>query len=128
LSLISVVDTLRSCLLSRGRHPLKTNGFGNLYWARLNRRQLTEIQTSNASFAHVLSDSLRHEGPIFLFKGWTPAFIRLGPNTVLMFVFYEVRVYSRYFLPFGLSHSPANQEFVEGDEPCLEVHRLIYYC
>ncbi|KAL4250099.1 mitochondrial carrier family protein [Abortiporus biennis] len=38
---------------------------------------------------HILSESLRHEGPRFLFKGWTPAFIRLGPNTVLMFVFYE---------------------------------------
>ncbi|OBZ79767.1 Mitochondrial dicarboxylate transporter [Grifola frondosa] len=37
----------------------------------------------------VLKKSLREEGPRFLFKGWTPAFIRLGPNTVLMFVFYE---------------------------------------
>ncbi|KAI0078479.1 mitochondrial carrier [Panus rudis PR-1116 ss-1] len=37
----------------------------------------------------VLTQSLREEGPRFLFKGWTPAFIRLGPNTVLMFVFYE---------------------------------------
>lgn len=27
---------------------------------------------------------------MFLFKGWTPAFIRLGPNTVLLFVFFEV--------------------------------------
>ncbi|KAI8983353.1 dicarboxylic acid transporter [Trametes punicea] len=37
----------------------------------------------------VLATSLREEGPRFLFKGWTPAFIRLGPNTVLMFVFFE---------------------------------------
>lgn len=29
---------------------------------------------------------------MFLFKGWTPAFIRLGPNTVLLFVFYEVYI------------------------------------
>lgn len=29
---------------------------------------------------------------MFLFKGWTPAFIRLGPNTVLLFVFFEVSV------------------------------------
>jgi len=40
---------------------------------------------------HILTRSLREEGPRFFFKGWTPAFIRLGPNTVLMFVFYEVR-------------------------------------
>lgn len=29
---------------------------------------------------------------MFLFKGWTPAFIRLGPNTVLLFVFFEVGI------------------------------------
>ncbi|PIL30881.1 transporter [Ganoderma sinense ZZ0214-1] len=37
----------------------------------------------------VLTTALRNEGPRFLFKGWTPAFIRLGPNTVLMFIFFE---------------------------------------
>ncbi|TFK57698.1 mitochondrial carrier [Heliocybe sulcata] len=37
----------------------------------------------------VLKESLRNEGPVFLFKGWTPAFIRLVPNTILMFVFFE---------------------------------------
>ncbi|KAF9535738.1 dicarboxylic acid transporter [Crepidotus variabilis] len=43
----------------------------------------------NTTFAQVLRTSLQQEGVRFLFKGWTPAFIRLGPNTVLMFVFYE---------------------------------------
>lgn len=38
----------------------------------------------------VLKRSLRDEGPRFLFRGWTPAFVRLGPNTVLLFVFFEV--------------------------------------
>ena len=38
----------------------------------------------------VFKRSLRDEGPRFLFRGWTPAFIRLGPNTVLLFVFFEV--------------------------------------
>ncbi|EMD41524.1 hypothetical protein CERSUDRAFT_110075 [Gelatoporia subvermispora B] len=37
----------------------------------------------------VLKRSLQEEGPRFLFKGWTPAFIRLGPNTIFMFVFFE---------------------------------------
>ncbi|CAL1696692.1 unnamed protein product [Somion occarium] len=45
--------------------------------------------SGNVSLLEVVTRSLRHEGPSFLFKGWTPAFIRLGPNTVLMFVFYE---------------------------------------
>ncbi|PPQ64738.1 hypothetical protein CVT26_002682 [Gymnopilus dilepis] len=45
--------------------------------------------SSGPGFAHVLSRALREEGIRFFFKGWTPSFVRLGPNTVLMFVFYE---------------------------------------
>ncbi|KAI0028280.1 dicarboxylic acid transporter [Vararia minispora EC-137] len=41
------------------------------------------------SAVEIFRTSLRDEGPRFLFKGWTPAFIRLGPNTVLLFVFLE---------------------------------------
>ncbi|CED84992.1 mitochondrial carrier [Phaffia rhodozyma] len=37
----------------------------------------------------VLLKSLKSEGPQFLFKGWTPAWIRLAPNTVLIFIFLE---------------------------------------
>lgn len=49
-------------------------------------------QSGNATFLEVLKTSLHEEGPRFLFKGWTPAFIRLGPNTVLLFVFFEVSI------------------------------------
>jgi len=45
--------------------------------------------SGKVSPAQVLLKSLREEGPMFMFKGWTPAFMRLGPNTVLMFVFFE---------------------------------------
>lgn len=45
--------------------------------------------SGNASPIEVLVRSLREEGPAFMFKGWTPAWMRLGPNTVLMFVFFE---------------------------------------
>ncbi|KIK99893.1 hypothetical protein PAXRUDRAFT_780592 [Paxillus rubicundulus Ve08.2h10] len=45
--------------------------------------------SGKASAVQVLVKSLREEGPMFMFKGWTPAFMRLGPNTVLMFVFFE---------------------------------------
>ncbi|EEB89378.1 hypothetical protein MPER_12527 [Moniliophthora perniciosa FA553] len=45
--------------------------------------------SSNYSAIQILKRSLEMEGPKFLFKGWTPAFIRLGPNTVLLFVFFE---------------------------------------
>jgi len=45
--------------------------------------------SSNEGATQVLTRSLRQEGVGFLFKGWTPAFIRLGPQTVLLFVFFE---------------------------------------
>ena len=48
------------------------------------------LKAHDARVAEVFLKSLRDEGPRFLFKGWTPAFIRLGPNTVLLFVFFEV--------------------------------------
>ncbi|KAF7340085.1 hypothetical protein MVEN_01926600 [Mycena venus] len=48
--------------------------------------------SSDASLLHVLTTSVREEGPRVLFKGWTPAFMRLGPNTVLLFVFFEVPI------------------------------------
>ncbi|CZR51312.1 probable dicarboxylate carrier protein [Phialocephala subalpina] len=37
----------------------------------------------------ILATSLKNEGPRFLMKGWTPAWLRLAPNTVLMFIFME---------------------------------------
>ncbi|KAG8908366.1 Mitochondrial dicarboxylate transporter [Tulasnella sp. 403] len=43
----------------------------------------------NASITNVIKVSLHNEGPKFLFKGWTPAFARLAPNTILLFVFLE---------------------------------------
>lgn len=49
-------------------------------------------QSGEEGMFEILRESLRKEGPRFLFKGWTPAFMRLGPNTVLLFVFMEVRL------------------------------------
>ncbi|GJJ13925.1 hypothetical protein Clacol_008182 [Clathrus columnatus] len=45
--------------------------------------------TDQSSIIGTLAKSFREEGPMFIFKGWTPAFIRLAPNTVLMLVFLE---------------------------------------
>lgn len=39
---------------------------------------------------------------MFLFKGWTPAFIRMAPNTILLFVFFEVRLLYCLFDPLLL--------------------------
>jgi len=37
----------------------------------------------------LLVENFKREGPRFLFKGWLPAWIRLTPNTICMFVFLE---------------------------------------
>ena len=58
---------------------------------RLSHNSPLFLQHGKTHPVEVLTTALREEGPRFLFKGWTPAFIRLGPNTVLMFVFFEVR-------------------------------------
>ncbi|KAG6891104.1 hypothetical protein C0995_014194 [Termitomyces sp. Mi166 len=47
-------------------------------------------RSGSTSISRILVQSLREEGPRFLLKGWTPAFMRLGPNTILMFVFFEI--------------------------------------
>ncbi|KAJ3575902.1 hypothetical protein NP233_g780 [Leucocoprinus birnbaumii] len=52
-------------------------------------RSRVMASSSKTSVSQVLIQSFREEGVTFLFKGWTPAFMRLGPNTVLLFVFFE---------------------------------------
>ena len=64
----------------------------------------------------MLTTALREEGPRFLFKGWTPAFIRLGPNTVLMFIFFEVR-HLTVFHECDTESPSAIEEGLESDIP-----------
>ncbi|OLY77693.1 Mitochondrial dicarboxylate transporter [Smittium mucronatum] len=62
----------------------------------------TRIMNSSTKLYSSLGDALltisRTEGPMALFKGWTPSFLRLGPQTVLVFVFLEQfkSVYLKY--------------------------------
>ncbi|KAF2257972.1 mitochondrial carrier [Lojkania enalia] len=39
--------------------------------------------------AHLLADIYRAEGFRWMFKGWVPSFIRVGPHTILTFLFLE---------------------------------------
>lgn len=43
----------------------------------------------SSSLAQILAQGLKQEGPLFLMKGWTPAWLRLTPHTILTFVFME---------------------------------------
>lgn len=33
--------------------------------------------------------AIKNEGPVFMFKGWLPAWTRLQPTTILIFVTFE---------------------------------------
>jgi solute carrier family 25 (mitochondrial dicarboxylate transporter), member 10 len=37
----------------------------------------------------IVRDAVKKEGLVFLFRGWTPSFIRLCPHTVVTFVVLE---------------------------------------
>ena len=41
------------------------------------------------SVTRIITESLKKEGPMFLMRGWTPAWMRLAPYTILTFVFME---------------------------------------
>ena len=41
------------------------------------------------SVVTIMKDAFKQEGPMFLMRGWTPAWLRLAPNTILTFVFME---------------------------------------
>ncbi|KKY35991.1 putative mitochondrial dicarboxylate integral membrane protein [Diaporthe ampelina] len=43
----------------------------------------------SSSLLQITTQGLRSEGPLFLMKGWTPAWLRLTPHTILTFVFME---------------------------------------
>ncbi|KAJ9145300.1 hypothetical protein NKR23_g5304 [Pleurostoma richardsiae] len=53
------------------------------------RIQAASAGGGSSSLVQVVSSGLREEGPRFLMKGWTPAWLRLTPHTVLTFVFME---------------------------------------
>ncbi|GAA5932876.1 hypothetical protein JCM1841_004622 [Sporobolomyces salmonicolor] len=45
--------------------------------------------SSSASVGSVIAHAFKHEGIRWMFKGWTPAWIRLSPNTIIIFMTLE---------------------------------------
>lgn len=43
----------------------------------------------SVSVLHVIKDALAKDGPAVFFRGWTPAWLRLQPQTTLLFLFFE---------------------------------------
>lgn len=54
----------------------------------------TRIMNANASKTkesalQIFSKALKQEGPLFMFRGWLPSFVRLGPQTILTYLVLE---------------------------------------
>jgi len=51
----------------------------------------TRVMSSSdpKGITHLLTEIYRHEGLTWMFRGWVPSFIRLGPHTILTFLFLE---------------------------------------
>lgn len=45
--------------------------------------------TDGMGVVHIVTDIFRAEGLRWMFKGWVPSFIRVGPHTILTFLFLE---------------------------------------
>jgi dicarboxylate transporter 10 len=45
--------------------------------------------TEQKGIVHIVTDIARAEGVRWMFKGWVPSFIRVGPHTILTFLFLE---------------------------------------
>ncbi|MBW0462448.1 hypothetical protein O181_002163 [Austropuccinia psidii MF-1] len=50
------------------------------------KSRIMNTQPGSATVIQVVQQSFRNEGMAWMFRGWAPAFIRLGPNTVIIFV------------------------------------------
>ncbi|CAL1710385.1 unnamed protein product [Somion occarium] len=55
----------------------------------LKSRIMTASGKESASTLQVIKTSLRNEGAMFMFKGWLPAWTRLQPTTMLIFITLE---------------------------------------
>lgn len=53
------------------------------------KTRIMSASTPTMSATHIMKSMLKSEGLSSFFKGWTPAFIRLGPQTIITFVVLE---------------------------------------
>jgi dicarboxylate transporter 10 len=55
----------------------------------LKSRIMNASGPGSSSTLQVIKTSFKNEGPMFMFKGWVPAFTRLQPTTILIFLTFE---------------------------------------
>ncbi|ODV82626.1 hypothetical protein CANARDRAFT_30670 [[Candida] arabinofermentans NRRL YB-2248] len=53
------------------------------------KTRIMNSSNSNQGAVSILMNAVKNEGVGFMFRGWTPSFIRLGPHTILTFIALE---------------------------------------
>jgi dicarboxylate transporter 10 len=61
--------------------------------------------TESKGLAKLMADTYRTEGPGWMFRGWVPSFIRLGPHTIATFLFLEQHKRAYRFFK-GIQNAP----------------------
>ncbi|KAI0655065.1 dicarboxylic acid transporter [Cubamyces menziesii] len=55
----------------------------------LKSRVMSAAGSEGKSALQMIRTSMKNEGPMFMFKGWVPAWMRLQPTTILIFITFE---------------------------------------
>jgi dicarboxylate transporter 10 len=53
------------------------------------KSRVQNLKGSGVGVGTVIRDALAKDGPAVFFRGWTPAWLRLQPQTTLLFLFFE---------------------------------------
>ncbi|EXJ73573.1 uncharacterized protein A1O5_03334 [Cladophialophora psammophila CBS 110553] len=53
-------------------------------------RVMSATGTQQPGIVEIIKTVSRNEGPRWMFKGWLPSFLRLGPHTICIFIFLEL--------------------------------------
>ncbi|SCO42914.1 uncharacterized protein FFMR_07074 [Fusarium fujikuroi] len=65
----------------------------------LKTRAMSSTSTTRSGMVATAKEAFRIEGPAWIFRGWVPSFLRVGPHTMCMFAFLEIQrsIYRRTF-------------------------------
>ncbi|EWG53944.1 hypothetical protein FVEG_17205 [Fusarium verticillioides 7600] len=57
----------------------------------LKTRAMSSTSTAGTGMVATAREAFRVEGPAWIFRGWVPSFLRVGPHTMCMFAFLEIQ-------------------------------------
>ncbi|CVK85396.1 related to dicarboxylate carrier protein [Fusarium proliferatum] len=65
----------------------------------LKTRAMSSTSTAGTGMVATAKEAFRNEGSAWIFRGWVPSFLRVGPHTMCMFAFLEIQrsLYRRTF-------------------------------